>query len=379
MRVTVHSTKTRILGYLLFAVGLLPFYLLPIWAGVFSEYYAFEPSQVGFLLAADMAGGTVASLAARFWITRIDWRRVLMGAVSGAVLVNSLCVFSDSFTLLFVLRIIAGVNAGSFMALVYALFSNVDNPDREFSIALAVQVVLGAAAIYSAPMFVEHLGPASLFAVVAVATASPMLMAAFCPAGGNAFAEESASLAYVPRRVWAGLAAITFVFLSLTCIWVAMERLGYAEGFGGTVVATVLAAAMLFSFLGAAAPAITTSLAARKVQVYGSYAALALAIITVGNEPTVWLFALGLCVYNFFYSFIIPFQTAWIAESDPSGANAVLVPIAQGVGVTIGPVVGGYFVAASNFTGVIAASLAFLALSFMCATSAGDPIRVGES
>ena len=106
-----------------------------------------------------------------------------------------------------------------------------------------------------------------------------------------------------------------------------------------------------------------------------SYVSLAIAIFTVGNNSTVLLFALGLCLYNFFYSFIIPFQTAWLAQSDLSGATAVLVPVAQGLGVTVGPIVGGYLVGDENFAGVIVASSAFLVLSYICAKCAGDPIR----
>ena len=261
------------------------------------------------------------------------------------------------------------------MAVVYAMFSSSENPDREFSIALALQVLLGAAAIYSMPIFLKHFGPGSLFAVVAMVTVAPMLVAANCPPGGDSDTAKSLSLRNISHYVWAGLAAIALVFLSLSCIWVAMERLGSAAGFDGSVVTTVLAASMLFSFLGAAAPAITTNLTTRKVQLSVSYVLLAIAIFTVGNNSTVLLFALGLCLYNFFYSFIIPIQTAWLAQSDLSGATAVLVPVAQGLGVTVGPIVGGHLVGDGNFAGVIVASSAFLALSYICAKCAGDPIR----
>ncbi|NBP95892.1 MAG: hypothetical protein EBU28_11235, partial [Gammaproteobacteria bacterium] len=196
-------------------------------------------------------------------------------------------IFSDSFTALFLLRILAGIAAGCFMAVVYAMFSSCENPDREFSIALALQVLLGAAAIYSVPIFLKHFGPGSLFAVVAMVTMAPMLVAANCPPGGDSDTEKSPSLRNISRYVWAGLAAIALVFLSLSCIWIAMERLGSAAGFDGSVVTTVLAASMLFSFLGAAAPAMTTNLTARKVQMSVSYVSLALAIFTVGNNSTV--------------------------------------------------------------------------------------------
>ena len=137
--------------------------------------------------------------------------------------------------------------------------------------------------------------------------------------------------------MWLAIATICLFFAGLSCVWVAMERLSTAAGLDAPVVTAVLSAGLLFSFLGAAAPALTVSLANRRLQIYSSYAALSVAIVVIGNEPTVWLLAGGLAVYNFFYSFVIPFQTAWVAESDSSGRNAVLVPFAQGVGVSVGP------------------------------------------
>ncbi len=77
---TTYAIKTRILGYLLFAVGLLPFYLLPVWAGVLYEFYAFEPWQVGMLLAADTGGGTIASLRRKAAIRRVGFVNKLSDA-----------------------------------------------------------------------------------------------------------------------------------------------------------------------------------------------------------------------------------------------------------------------------------------------------------
>lgn len=366
---------TRLLSYLLFAVGLLPYYLLPIWAGVFSESYQFGGSNLGLLLSADMVGGTIAAVSARYWISRTPWRPVLIAALLLGVASNLLCVLADGFGSLLFLRFLAGIAAGTFMAIVYAEFARAQNPDREFSIALALQVAFGAAAIWLAPQMGEAWGRAGSFAMVGLATMLPLILASACPekpAAHNSSEEESGNATSV--KTWFGLAAIGLIFTSLSCVWAGMERLATTRGVDAPVVTAVLSAALLFSFLGAAAPAFASSILPRKLQMRISYAALVLAIVVIGNDPSIWLFAAGLAVYNFFYSFVIPYQTAWVAETDAAGRNAVLVPVVQGIGVSVGPAIGGALLGSGNYAGVVYVSVAILIASLACAVIAGDPI-----
>ena len=368
--------KTRLVNYLLFSVGLLPYYLLPIWAGLFEDSYGFGGTEIGLLLAADMTGGTIAAAAARFWITRTKWRTVMVLSLLSGFAVNVACAFVGAFDSLLILRSAAGLAAGTFMAVVYADFAHESNPDREFSIALALQVMMGALSIGFAPQILETWGSASLFVLVGLLCLLPFVLLNAWPERRVASRSEvQISGPVTTFRVWLGLATICLFFLSLTCVWVAMERLATANGMDAPLVAAVLSTGLLFSFLGAAAPAFTATLAARRWQINVSYVALVAGIVVIGNNPAIWLFAGGLAVYNFFFSFVIPFQTAWVAETDNTGVNAVLIPLAQGVGVSIGPAIGGWLLGTGNYLGVMHVSIAVLIGAWICAHFAGDPIR----
>jgi len=136
------AIKTRLLNYVLFAVGLLPYYLLPIWAGVFAEEFNFTGVRLGPLLAADMVGGTIAALLARYWISRAPWQSVLIWSLLVCAIANVSCAFSESFVTLLALRGVAGLSAGTFMAIVYADFAQSLNPDRDFSFAESITVII---------------------------------------------------------------------------------------------------------------------------------------------------------------------------------------------------------------------------------------------
>ena len=369
-----YAIATRLLNYLLFAIGLLPYYLLPLWAGTFVDDYGFTGSQLGPLLAADMAGGTIAAVCARYWIAEVRWQPVLVVSLLACVGVNLACAGVEDFGGMLALRSAAGLAVGTFMAIVYADFSHAENPNREFAIAMAAQVAFGAAAIWLAPVLQLNWGPAGSFLAVGFATLIPLLLTSSCPQR-QMLTDQHSPRSTISIRVWLGIATICLFFVALSCVWVAMERLAVSAGLDAPVISNVLSAALLFSFLGAAAPALATGLARRRIQVMLSYAALVIAIIVIGNEPVAWVLAGGLAVYNFFYSFVIPYQAAWVSESDSTGRNAVLVPVAQGIGVTVGPILGGVLLGAGNYAGVIYASIGILAISFGCAYFAGDPIE----
>ena len=280
---------------------------------------------------------------------------------------NLACVSATDAPLLLTMRAVAGFFAGTMMAVVYATFSGAAKPDREFSIALAFQVAIGALAIYSSPAMKTVFGPGGTFMFVAGFTLLPFAFARACPAR-NPYGEDEVAATHDRLRmpVIVGLVAIGMFFVSLTSIWVIMERLGYAGGFDEETVATVLAAGLLCSFAGAISPAWTIDWFGRRAQVTGGYLVLGVAIIAAGFDPSLWIYVAAICVYNFFFSFVIPLQTAWIAETDKSGRNAVLVPAVQGVGAAAGPVFAAAVMGDDGYGSVVTASLVVLGLSFIC-------------
>ncbi len=363
------AASSRALQYLLFAVALLPFYLLPLWAGVFSSEFNFSGTRLGLLLAADMAFGTLASLLARSWIHRWRWKPVLVGAILITFFSNLACVVITTYAGLLFLRGLAGFGAGTMMAFPYASLASYENPVREFSLALALQVCLGAIAL----LLVAKLDPGGSegtgFYLCAAAALLPIFLVTSCPARNPAVSVDAYTAAVeqpLSMFLLLALGAVCLFFTALTAIWIFMERLGSEIGIGSSLVASILALGLLFSFAGAVTPSLAIAFTSRKTLVLVAYACLLVSIMGTGLSSLALVFALSIIIYNFFYSFVIPLQTAWIAETDRSGRNAVLIPVAQGVGVTVGPVLAGTISARWQGTGVMIFSLLVLAASLAC-------------
>lgn len=367
------SNGARYLSYALFSSGLISFYLLPVWAGIFAESYGLAESQIGVLLAADMGAGTVASLLARFWIHRAPWQPLLWLSIIGTAVLNAFSAFATDYYALLLIRLAAGFGAATMMAFAYAALASVENPNREFSIALAVQVALGAALLLFSSQLWETYGPAAVFLLAAAASLLPLLFYRYFPRKNPAPAEPDIAPDALPGKpVALALLAVVLFMTALTAIWVFVERLGANQGFDNVAIGIVLSGGLAFSFAGAISPSWLLTYLSRDKLVSIGYGVLLIALTMLGTPSLIWTFALAICVYNFFYSFVMPLQSAWISESDALGRNAVLVPVAQGLGATLGPVTAGVVIQGFGQYSVIVLSTLCLMFSYVCVRAAGD-------
>ena len=367
--VDVNSRGTRWLTYLIFSTTLVVYYLFPIWAGIFSEHYQFKPTQVGWLLSADMLSNTIAAFSARYWIHRCAWRRIMPLTVIVVVIPNLLCAVIDSFAGFLLLRYLAGIGAGAMVAFMYAIVSASNNPDREFAYAMSAQVFLGAICLIIAPWIWSSLGPEAIFVLCGILGILPMMCFKYLPyanplssnidLGTKAFSSRSGHLALL------GLVGIGLFFASMNSIWSFTERIGDAQGFSMDFIARVLSVSLIFSFCGAIVPAWLAGRVSRIVVLSIGYLVLAIAITILGSDMTAPTYAVMLCLYNFFYSFVIPFQNGWIAALDHNGRTIVLLPAVQGVGISIGPMLAGMVITNNNYQNVAGMSVFLLMAGYV--------------
>lgn len=387
--VDVNGIATRWLTYLVFASSLVVYYLLPVWAGIFAEQFGFSSKQIGLLLSADMTANTIATFSARYWIHRCYWRRVFPFTVCLTVVPNLLCGMAGSFGVFLVYRYIAGLGAGMMVAFMYATISAAKNPDREFAYAMALQVFIGALCLYGASYLWATWGATPVFIMTGLVILLPLSCYYATPranpltrhagSGGN----SSNSSAAIGRTALYGLLAVGLFFASMNGIWSFMERIGDAEGFATDFIAFSLSVSLLFSFAGALVPAWLAGKTRRIVTISFGYVWLFIAIYALGRHPAATTYLLALCVYNFFYSFVIPFQNGWIASLDRSGRTVVLLPFLQGIGIAAGPLLAGLVIVDNQYANLTYVSMVLLLLSYLlffrmspgdkCGPEAGKP------
>ena len=368
--VNVNARATRWLTYLIFATSLAVYYLLPIWAGIFTEVFAFNSKQTGLLLSADMTANTIAAFSARYWIHRCYWRRVFPFTVLLTVIPNLLCGMAESYEAFLACRYVAGLGAGMMVAFMYAVIRASENPDREFAYAMTLQVFIGALCLNGASYLWTTWGAESVFIMCGLVALLPMLcyhaMPRSNPLTKHAGKDHNSShsSAAIHRAALFGLLAVGLFFASMNSIWSFMERLGDAEGFATEFIAFTLSVSLLFSFAGALVPAWLAGRIKRIGAISFGYALLIIAIFAIGRQPAATTYLVALCVYNFFYSFVIPFQNGWVASLDRTGRTVVLLPVLQGIGIASGPVLAGLVIVDNQYANVTYVSMILLLFSY---------------
>ena len=358
------TPKLRLLSYLLFTNGVLVFFLLPYLYGIFSDEHQLDATQLSFLMSADMVGGTVAALAARFWLSKWHWHWVFVPVTIVSITANLLTTSATTATELIAYRTLAGLASGSLMAFAYACLSNTANPDKEFSLALATQTAVGAALLLLTPTLLQHWNGDSLFIVLAILSAVPLLLTKELPKQ-NPAADDIEMTAELSYPIITGLGSILVYMLTLTAVWVVAEQIAGDLGFSTKLISFALSSSLFFSFFGAIAPAILGDNFSRFRLIAFSYATLAIALVLVEQSTKPILFVIGLCLYNFFYNFTIPMQIAWFSALDTTGRTVVLVSVAQGLGVSLGPMLGVAVLSKYGATSVFLCCLALLFISFL--------------
>ncbi len=151
----------------------------------------------------------------------------------------------------------------------------------------------------------------------------------------------------------------------MNSIWAFMERIGDAEGFATEFITFTLSVSLVFSFAGALVPVWLAGRIKRIVTISFGYLWLFTAIYAIGRQPAASTYLVALCVYNFFYSFVIPFQSGWVASLDRSGRTVVLLPFLQGIGIAAGPVLAGLVSADNSYANIIYVSIILLLFSYL--------------
>ena len=358
----------KIIFYWLFAIATCVYYLLPVWAGIFVDEYGFSSGQIGYLLAADMAASTVGSALSRFWIHRILWRPMLFFVVTLSLVSNFACIAFDEFLPLLGLRYLAGIGMGAMSAFSFVVFGSAANPDREFSLSLVVQIILGALLLLFAIRYSQVNGVASTFVVLGVFSASFLPFILLAPKKSPAVRSEPETVedgASKPNT-WHGTLALCGIFIffaGITGVWTSMERVGAGLGYDSTYIANALALAMGASLLGAFAPSILTCWLNRIRAILIGTIILAASIFGLAYVELAAAYLGFLLIFNFFYSFIIPYQSGLIAQVDRYGKLIVLLPAVQGIGIAAGPILAAPLIIDENYDNALLLGAIFAILS----------------
>lgn len=346
--------------------------LLPIYVGAITDRFAFTQSQVGLLGSADLVGIAASTLSATWWLRRVPWRECVLALLGAFFVANLVSIRLDSFELLLITRVFAGLAAGAAYAIALAGLCDTVKSDRNTALMVCGQVLFGAAGSFILPLVSAEWQPVAVFVYMNLWICVALLVAYFAFPGepgrhANPIGAAGRPAAARKSMVILGTAAY---FLTIGMVWAYLERVARAAGMSSHEVAASLGIGYLISLFGSLSAAWLGCRLGRALPmlVAGSLQVAMLVLFSnlemFGNVPRA--FFLINIVFQFFWSYIIAYQIIIYSEVDESGRFVATYGTSMHLALAIGPYAGSKLVAAQDYTPVLDAGVLTLAICYTC-------------
>lgn len=361
----VHLTKMSLWCAIVFGtVSMLVFLLMPAYVGILASA-GFSDAQLGNLASMDLAGITLASILAMFWIKRVNWRLAALVSAIGLIVANLLCIGAHEYSSLLVLRFIAGFAGGTGIVLAFNIIASCDAPDRYTGFFVTIQVLAQSLGFLFAPSIIEAAGSDSFYYLFAASAVVFLPLIRFFP-DRNPAAEANADASSAGGKSRAGLilalVSMTLFFLGQGAIWAFGDRIGVSGGLDPQEIANALAMTAFASLFGALLSAWMDVRFGRALPILIAILIQLLALIFFTGAMSPLYFTLLFSIFAFSWNFGIAFQVGVVASMDKDGRFTALIPGFQGAGLALGPFIAGMVLTGESYFNInIVAGVALIA------------------
>ena len=343
---------------------------LPAYLTIVAHARGFIESEVGFCGTAEVGGialGTVLSAMLPSVVARLNWRRTVGIGIAVLITGNLLSVYITDLYPFLAMRLVAGVGAGIALAVVYATFAEGDAA-RSMSMANVAQMAVGALAIPSYTAITQTHGVNGLFFALAGLGVLGLFAGWSLPAMSAREADAEAHAQHASEKIsmagWLAIASVFLFFIGCGCVYAYLGFMGIAWGSAESSVDQAMSMMMLASMTAAILVAVMGSRFGfvKPLAIGFAIISIVLVLFLLGKPQA--SFSVGIALFGFSMSFIMPFHFEAVTKVDDSSSAAMLVSAATLCGYAVGPTIAGFLVT-PDFGLVNSAGLSFIALSLV--------------
>jgi predicted MFS family arabinose efflux permease len=345
--------------------------ILPIMVGAVADGMGHGVERAGYVASANMAGSLVGSFTGALTKGKFPLGRTLRAALVALLALNLVTCLVEDYHALVSIRFIAGLADGAIISICFLLFGRAVHPGRVLAVYAAGQLLFGIAGLGVIPTMVDEWGWRTLFFLLAL-----MLCPAFLLVGRATQAvarpiETGTTIMAMGPRASLALAAIVLLFTGLASVWAVLEQIGRRAGLSTPAIAAALSGSAAAGFAGSSLIALAAGRKASPWVVIILAPLLIGSIVILQGSPGPVFFVLACAMLNFGWAAGYPVQFDILSRSDKAGSLSTLTPVATGLGLTIGPAVGGALLASAGLDSLAVAASVLVAagvvISFMAA------------
>jgi predicted MFS family arabinose efflux permease len=337
-------------------VGTLGILFLPLIVSGLIDDLAFTKQQAGYVAAAEMAGVAILSGSGVFWVRRFDWVDAAVMATLLFVAANVFSALSDSFAGMFTFRFLVGASSGALLAIGLACQSDSKNADRIFGYWVACQMTVSSIGYLSLPLVRSSWGTSGMFVALALIGVTAIISIYFLPRRGVMRMSLTAAPALLNANNILALVGALLFFTAQGGIWAFVERLGIASRLSTTEISFALAVSSYCGIVGGLARNWIANFIGSAGPFYFVVAGEILMLLVFGLEHGQFLYALAVCMLQFFWAMGMASLLAGLNIIDDSGRLILLMMATAKVGYSLGPALMGWLIFDDDYTFMLATS-----------------------
>jgi len=325
--------------------------VLPVFVASAGRDLGFPNDILGTMAGAELIGTVVFSLLLAKPLTFLSARSL---ALIGLVCL-SVCNLSSAFlsgpVALVATRFLAGLlGEGPLLVVAVTLLGQRDGASRVYAIFMGSQMVFGAVALASLGLIDSAVGFRGVSVSMAILTVAGLAAIPLLPPApgldgnelldGRVFRWDAASLVLI------GMASF---HIAVAATWTFMQQKGAQIGLGQAEGGGLLAIMLIGGLCGAVYVAVQKT--SRAWVLVSCVSLAASAIIALLSSGTLIFAAAGMAVM-ISWNIAVPHQIAQLGEDLGASRRLALVPGAQGVGLSAGPVLAGVISETGQYAGI---------------------------
>jgi hypothetical protein len=150
-----NSTASIGAAIVISVVGVFALMIMPMIIPTYIGVLGFDDQQSSSIMIAEVGGGAIASIAAIFWINKVNWRLAATAALVVVIAGNLLtAVSTDPGTITWIRFAVGFFGQGTAFAIGISMVGNTSDPDRNFGFVISAQVGFGVLALAALPIII---------------------------------------------------------------------------------------------------------------------------------------------------------------------------------------------------------------------------------
>ncbi len=316
--------------------------LSPLLVGAYVTDMGFTPQQGGTIIAAELIGAALSSLSTFFLISRVNWHKILYGAIFTMVVCYAISCVIVEYNMFLIVRFLSGLALGTLMTMTIIVAGMMRDPERAFGFWSLGQIVFAVIGFAVFPKLLPTIGLDGFFIFMAIAMVLLLLPSRFMPESGEVASQVKPDGAPAASKwmIAIGALAVFLFYMAIGSVWAYVERIADQAGLEAGAIGYVLSISSLLGVVGAGAATWISTKFGRLLPSALGYILVGLGILLLLDLETMLFYTIASLVFKFSWWFTAPYLLASVTSLDASGRVAILVNFVIACGLGLGHAVG---------------------------------------